>query len=68
MIISSTVHEIWLIAEAYLGGHWAMAPLNLAKKYFFYIEKKLENLVGPLGCLCMSTSSQRKFGSPFPKS
>ena len=28
----------------------------LGQNFFFYIEKKLENLVGPL--LCMSTSGQ----------
>ena len=39
-----------------------MAP-SLAKKFFFDIEKKLENLVGPL--LCLSNSGQRKFGPPF---
>ena len=40
-----------------------MAPL-WPKKFFFDIEKKFENLVGPL--LCMSTSGQRKFGPPPP--
>ena len=39
-----------------------MAPL-WPKKFFFYIEKRLENLVGPL--LCMSTIGQRKILPPF---
>ena len=46
------------------GGHWAMVPL-WPKIFFFNIETKMENLVGPL--LCMNTSGQRKFG-PFSKS
>ena len=48
-------------SEAYLGGPLGHGP-PLDKKFSFYIEKKLENLVGPL--LCMSTSGQRKF-PPF---
>ena len=43
------------------GGIWPWPPL--ANKIFVYIEKKLENLIGPL--LCMSTSGQRKFAPPF---
>ena len=38
-----------------------MPPLG--QKSFVYIEKHLENLVGPL--LCMNTSGQRQFGPPF---
>ena len=40
----------------------AMAP-PLAKKFFFDIVKKLENLVWPP--LCVSTSGQRTFGPPL---
>ena len=50
------------LPEAYLGGPLGHA-LPLAKKFFFTLKKKLENLVGPL--LCKSTSGQRKFGPPF---
>ena len=52
-------------SEAYLGGHWAMAP-PLAKKFVFHIKKRLENLVGPL--LSMSTSGQAKIWPPLSKS
>ena len=51
-----------LVAEAYLGGPLGHGP-PLTKKFFFDIEKILENLVGAL--LCMSTCGQRKFGPPF---
>ena len=52
--------------EAYLGGALGHGPPFGQRKFFFDIEKKLENLVGPL--LCMSTNGQRKFGPPFLKS
>ena len=47
--------------EAYLGGGLGHGPLG--QKIFFYIEKQLENLAGPL--LCMSTSGQQKFAPLF---
>ena len=55
-------HTLYTVAYLPLGqiGH---GPPLAKKFFFFYIVKKLENLVRPP--LCVSTSGQRTFGPPF---
>ena len=61
--ISNNPTSDWRESEAYLRGALGHGPPFGQTNFFFDIEKKLENLVGPL--LCMSTRGQRKFGPPF---